>query len=99
MFALSIVISTEQSEWRDLMRPLDYARGAKKAYNDKVNSPAIAGLFLFFMNIYWGTLGDIISPSLRTASSLVTDWESEPYGLKVFINWLEGDPIGKFPQV
>ena len=24
---LAFVISTERSEWRDLMRPLDYARG------------------------------------------------------------------------
>ena len=56
-------------------------------------------LFLFLMHIDRYALGEVISPSLRTASSLVTDWESEPYGLKVFINWLEGDPIGKFPQV
>ena len=36
----------------------------------------------------------VFSPSLRTASLLVTDWESEPYGLKVFINCMECGSIG-----
>ena len=51
------------------------------------------------MNIYRGALEEEISPSLRTASSLVTDWESEPDGLKVFINWKECSSIVKCFQV
>ena len=72
------VISTERSELRNLNRCLDYAR------HDSME------LFLFLMHIDRYALGEVISPSLRTESSLVTDWEFEPDGLKVFINCMGG---------
>lgn len=41
------------------------------------------------------TLEVVFSPSRRTASSLLTDWESEPDGLKVCINRTEHEPLMK----
>ena len=46
-----IVISTKQSAWRDLVRPLDSARGDRKPFEvtGKSKSPPVGGDYFYFL--------------------------------------------------